>query len=302
MIVDYNNNTEERARIIQMFNWKLRDITNVVEDIKVQGFNTILISPIQGLKQPLSDWWLLYQPTNYKIGNDLGTKEDLVNLCNVASAYGVRIMVDVVLHHVANREGNDLSDKVDNEIKNLDNLFYEDSFKLTDNYNDHYIATHYSLGGLPALNLNNTHLRKLQFDFLKELVNCGVSCFRFDALKHLSDDNNYFEEMMEEVGEEYIKNSIGEIIENPPRKIIELYKKYMNIACGYTDDRKENKEVIWSYSHDDEFSFKNIAPDNNSLINSYRYLNDNYKADLLFYVRPFNNTWRDYRIREINKK
>ena len=48
-----------RERILHMFNWNLKDIYNEVENVREQGFTTILVSPLQPLKQELTDWWLL---------------------------------------------------------------------------------------------------------------------------------------------------------------------------------------------------------------------------------------------------
>ena len=41
-------------------------------EIKEAGYTAVQTSPIQGNKEDLmanSKWWILYQPTNFKIGN-----------------------------------------------------------------------------------------------------------------------------------------------------------------------------------------------------------------------------------------
>ena len=187
----------KRKIIFQALNWRLKDIKNNLEEIKKAGFNTVQTSPLQGIKENNGHFWIYYQPTNYKIGNPLGSREELKELCSAAKELGIDIIVDVVFHHVANYMHNDISDKVDSEIRNIKDLWYDTSFTDIRDYNSGWECTHLSLGGLPALNLSSKELRKLQFNYLIDLRECGVNGARFDALKHLACENGYFEEMKE---------------------------------------------------------------------------------------------------------
>ena len=46
-------------RIMQCFNWRLKDIIPNLEQIKEQGFDAIQINPIQRLKEDgLKEWWM----------------------------------------------------------------------------------------------------------------------------------------------------------------------------------------------------------------------------------------------------
>ena len=89
-----------RKIIFQSLNWKIKDVNNHLEEIKEVGFNTIQLSPLQGIKENNYDFWVYYQPINYKIGNNLGNKNDLIELCKKANNLGIKIIVDVVFHHV----------------------------------------------------------------------------------------------------------------------------------------------------------------------------------------------------------
>lgn len=281
-----------RKNILQLFNWNLQDIISHLLKIKESKFNYIQISPLQGVKEEFngSNWFAFYQPTNYKIGNPLGNREDLIQLCNEANKYGIKVLVDVVFHHVANKLDNDISDKVDKNITKIKNLFYDTSFYNIQNYNDQWECTHYSLNGLPALNLNNKELRKLQFDYLVDLRECGVSGARFDALRHLSPDNNYFEEMKECVGKDFIDNSYGECIECS-YDVVKEYQKYMKVGTDISIHKKDENCVLWVYSHDDEQTFGRTMNDE-WLNKEYRFLLENYKADTLYYARVYNNSWK----------
>ena len=103
----------KRKIIFQALNWRLKDIKNNLKEIKKAGFNTVQTSPLQGIKENNGHFWIYYQPTNYKIGNPLGSREELKELCASAKEIGIDIIVDVVFHHVANYMHNDISDKVD---------------------------------------------------------------------------------------------------------------------------------------------------------------------------------------------
>ena len=129
----------------------------------------------------------------------------------------------------------------------------------------------------------------MQFNYLKELLACGVSGFRFDAIRHMSDENGYFEEMREIVGNA-LDNSYGECIDCN-RNEIDLYKKYMNVGTNISVNKDEDKLTLWVYSHDDENTFGKKLDDN--IINrEFEYLYNNYKADLLYYARVYNDSWK----------
>ena len=155
---------KERQVIFQAWMYKLNNIP--VEEVKRQGFTAIQTSPLQYTKEPihsnLDNAWAIYQPINYDIGNDLGTVEDLRNLADRCHANGLKLIVDIVMHHVANEKGNDISHLVPDEYRH----FYYDSFININNYNDEYELTHRSLDGLPALDLQNETIIEAQFNYL----------------------------------------------------------------------------------------------------------------------------------------
>lgn len=280
----------KRKIIFQALNWRLKDIKNNLKEIKKAGFNTVQTSPLQGIKENNGHFWIYYQPTNYKIGNLLGSREELKELCSAAKEIGVDIIVDVVFHHIANYMHNDISDKVDSEIRNIKDLWYDTSFTDIRDYNNGWECTHLSLGGLPALNLSSKELRKLQFNYLIDLRECGVNGARFDALKHLAYENGYFEEMRESVGSEFINNSYGECIDCS-HKTLRFYQQFIKCGTNIGVSKDDTNLVLWVYSHDDENTFGKKMRDD--IINSeFRFLRDNYKADILYYARKYNDKWK----------
>ena len=96
-------------RILHLFEWRITDIIKELSNIKEQGFNYIQISPIQPLKELSYAWWTLYQPCDLSIGNAwIGSQGDLALLCNIAENYGIKIIADVVICHMAGKNNGEL--------------------------------------------------------------------------------------------------------------------------------------------------------------------------------------------------
>ena len=112
---------KERQVIFQAWMFTLNNIP--VEEVVKQGFTAIQTSPLQPVKEKihenLDNAWAIYQPIDYAIGNDLGTEEDLRNLANRCHANGLKLIVDIVMHHVANEKGNDVSHLVPDEYRHF---------------------------------------------------------------------------------------------------------------------------------------------------------------------------------------
>ena len=69
----------KREIILHMLQWNLNDIIKELPTIKDCGYTSIQISPVQRCKDG-DEWWCLYQPLGFTIGNRYGSKEDLINL------------------------------------------------------------------------------------------------------------------------------------------------------------------------------------------------------------------------------
>ena len=81
--------------ILHCFDWKYSDIKAELPAIAQAGFTSIQTSPVQPAagKGP---WYWLYQPLGFSVGTDLGTKDELKDLCTAADEYGIKVIVDVV--------------------------------------------------------------------------------------------------------------------------------------------------------------------------------------------------------------
>lgn len=288
-------------RILHLFNWDLKDIVAELEEINNQGFDAIQINPIQPLKEDGKDnWWLSYQPCDFTIGNQYGTKDDLATLCDIAWNYNIKIIADVVLNHVAGANDGSLNahESVCPKIKN-NKYFYKEKKQIYD-WNDRYQVTRWCMG-LPSLDLCNQELQDIIFAFLNELVHIGVGGFRFDAAKSIqlpNEGNNFFEKLhnMEKYFDLY---NYGEVI-NSSNELIDQYSNYMSVTTNYYSGYHKDSIVAFVESHDCYLEFGHTNHKDASEINDlYSELSKIYKSTL-YYARPFDNSWKDEKVKNAN--
>ena len=286
-----------RKIVFQAWMFKLNNIP--VEEIAKQGFTAIQTSPLQPIKEPirsdLNNAWAIYQPIDYVIGNDLGTEEDLRNLANKCHKNGLKLIVDVVFHHLANERGNDVSHLVKDEYKR----FYNDSFININDYNNEHELTCRSLAGLPALDLENETIIEAQFNYLRQLKATGVSGVRVDAFKHLI--KSYRVRLAEELKKlDMYEYSYGEVIFADK----ELQKSYDELPLYVNQSIYNGSQYGAIISHDD-FNGQNpyLHKDINWFLAEYGYFIDSpLKQNVVYFCRPDDHIWRADNIRYINAR
>lgn len=283
-------------RVIHCFNWNLKYVEEQLIMIKEQGFTAIQLSPMQDHKKG-NEWWKRYQPTNFKIGNDLGSKEDLIRLCNKANSLGLKIIVDVVGNNVAGLDNGKIYPHEDVKIP----LEYFKPFKKVEGWEDRQDYITNSIG-IPCLNTRLHEVQELIFNYIDELIECGVKGVRMDASKHIalpSEGSDFWINFKDRFSNKDMFN-YGEVIFEK-QNIIDEYTQYINVLTNMSHwDR--NKIVTFAFSHDSDETFfytKHMSDD--MCINEYRIVCENF-PNTVWYCRPFNNTWMDKRIREINLK
>ena len=292
---------EGKYKILHPFRWQLVDVLNALPKIKEQGFNAIQLTPVQECLDGW-EWWKVYQPLSYKIGNQYGSEEDLKVLCYASETYGIDIFVDVLFHNVASLDGTDVHPDVAPELAKhvLD-------VPPCTNYEDRYQTTHLSVG-LPMVDYWNTDVRNMQFDFLKKLRNYGVKGFRIDQAKHFAtvdEGCNYFTVV-------YIpfkdKGSFiyGEVL-NAPADVIDMYSKTMYVLTEWIKGSDKNKLVTFVESHDEYYGIKNKQYLTKELIlERWNELVNNQEVHSLFFVRPMedekglSNLWASEEVKQIN--
>lgn len=185
----------EDGVMFHAWNWYFNDIKNNIKDIAKAGFTSVQVSPIQPTKDTnlsyIGDWWKFYQPTDFSIGNVLGSASDFKDMCHEAKKYGVKIVVDIVANHLANNTGKgnhskwDRGNNIPSYLKDNDS-FWHDECKGAFNNNDKD-RTSMTQGaiGMPGLNTANKELQNIIINFLNKTQELGADGFRFDAAKHI---------------------------------------------------------------------------------------------------------------------
>lgn len=282
-------------KILHLFQWRINDIIPELKTIKDQGFDAIQISPIQGTKDSGMEWWKLYQPINLKIGNEqIGSKKDLINLIQEARKYNIRIIVDIVLRHVAGDETYPLKPhrNVDPELL----PYLAEPIDAVNIDNDRWQCTR-RCTGMPMLNYDDPNLMKLYKHFLDELVFIGVDGFRLDQLKHyaLPEEGGKALELFSRY------NMYGEAL-NCSKELLNKYSKYMKVL---TEGRPSDitKLVAKFESHDDylELGLTKRMTDEMRLTEWDVLVNHLSGCDCLYYTRPFETLWKSEEMRKINK-
>ncbi|MBO4358910.1 MAG: hypothetical protein J5796_03825 [Erysipelotrichaceae bacterium] len=246
---------------LHAFNWTYRQIMDNLDVIAEAGFKNVLTMPTQQPKSFGSAWWAFYQPLSFSIGDKspLGSKQDLIDLCNEADRYGICILVDAVVNHMSNAGDvavePDGTPMVDPEVAEYEPVLYNnrnedtDGHGVTFHHNPNAAGTGsetqvYQWGNLPDLNTANPYVQERVLSFLKECIDAGVDGFRFDAAKHIETgrDNDYASNFWNETlgkAKEYYKEktgkdlyAYGEILASPTGRPLSYYTSMMVV----TDD------------------------------------------------------------------
>ena len=171
------------GNILQCFNWTLSQIKAELPNIAAAGFTSVQTSPLQP-HDGSNQWYWLYQPTKFTIGNELGSLNDLKSLCTEADKYGIKIIVDVVSNHVAGSDSGNLANSVDSVFKNNKSTYFH-NLGSHGSANDRYSTTQKNYG-MPDLNSENTNIQNMVYNYVNSLKSAGVDGVRWDAAKHIA--------------------------------------------------------------------------------------------------------------------
>ncbi|MDS0526140.1 carbohydrate-binding protein [Clostridium sp. SHJSY1] len=238
--VSLPTNTKDGA-ILHAFDWSFNTIKSELSNIATAGYKSIQVSPVQGTKESSTDpskWWLLYQPTNQSIGNSqLGSYDDFKSLCTEAEKYGISIIVDVVMNHMAGT-GESLANQVDSSFKNSN--YYHNKGQCS-NWNNRYDITQLGIG-MPDLNTQNPEVQSKAISFLNQCVAAGADGFRFDAAKHIETNigldvnqswsGNYWTNVLGNLNNKSNLFIYGEILQDGKVDNVSAYESFMNVTAS----------------------------------------------------------------------
>ena len=299
--------------ILHCFDWTYKDIIAELPNIAAAGFTAVQTSPAQpGAGSGI--WWWLYQPLEFKIGtNELGSKQDLENLCTEAHKYGVKIVVDVVANHMAGSHEN-----IDSELKPSE---YWHNYGGNINYSDRYSVTHGDIG-MADLNSENTFVQNKVAGYVSELKSAGVDGIRWDAAKHigLPSESCQFWPVVTKAG----LWNYGEIlvgpIDNGGDALMKEYTNYISVTDSPFGSNNldafskgnvpqygsnwssrgiaDNKLVYWGESHDtyanDNGSSKGVSQ--NVIDRAYALAASHNGSTALYFSRPFETVKNNIKI------
>lgn len=253
---------------LHAFNWTYHEIMINLENIRNAGFKNVLTMPVQQPKGGGSAWWAFYQPLSFSIGDNsaLGSKEELEALCREADKYGICILVDIVVNHMAN---------IDDDAKEADGTptvlpaVAEYEPKIYNNRNEDVdgigVTFHhnknakgsgedtqvYAYGNLPDLDTSNPYVQERVLALLTECIDAGVDGFRFDAAKHVETEqdpdypSDFWDNTLEKAKDYYREQTgkelyaYGEILGEPSGRTLSSYTDHMRITDdGFTSQFK----------------------------------------------------------------
>ena len=285
---------------IHLLEWKLTDIIPKLKTIKDCGYDFIQISPIQPCKEG-NEWWKLYQPYSLKIGNRIGTKEDLINLCSEAKKYNIKIIVDVVVNHMASSDTGEIKphEKVDKRLTS-NSEFWRPCLPI-DNWDDRcQVITR--CDGLPTLRLERYDIQNLIIKFLNELIDCGCDGIRFDSGKSIAlpeENSNFWIRVMDNLKNKEQLFNYAEVI-FADKDLLDKYNKYINVITNSWSSNK-SKMVTYCESHDSFLGLgwsKKMTDD--MLVKEWEVLLKNREWNVLFYARPWSDLAFSDKIKNIN--
>ena len=260
----YTDSLPENAEdglTLHAFNWTYHEIMVNLENIHNAGFKNVLTMPVQQPKGGGSAWWAFYQPLSFSIGDNsvLGSKEELQQLCAEAEKYGICILADIVVNHMATTDDEgkeaDGTPMVYPAVADYEPVIYAnrnedtDGTGLTFHHNKNASGSgadtqYYAYGNLPDLDTSNAFVQERVLALLTECIDAGIDGFRFDAAKHIetASDPDYPSEFWEntlEKAKQYYQEKTGknlyvygEILNAPSGRSLSNYTQYMRI----TDD------------------------------------------------------------------
>ncbi len=217
--------------ILHCFDWSFNTIRENLPEIAAAGYTAVQTSPVQQPKDfgewlnGEGQWWKLYQPLSFTVATEnswVGTKDELIALCDEADKYGIKIICDIVSNHMANESGN-VYLTYSHSIKKYEPDLYKGSsqyfHQLKRGVEDSRLEwlVQGELDYLPDLNTGDPFVQSRVISLLQECIDCGVDGFRFDAAKHIETPADG------EFGSDFWPNVIGAANEYAESKGNELF-------------------------------------------------------------------------------
>ncbi len=196
--VTVNPDAVNTESILHVWSWNFNEIARSMKEIKDAGFTMIQTSPVQSCYAPEGcgkkifdenvtegNWYYYYQPTDWKIGNNiLGSRDEMKVMMDSANKYNIKVIVDVLPNHTA-FDIDAVKDDFYKAVGGRDKMYHSKGLTPISDYNDRYQCTLMGSGALPDVNTENPAFQKYYMEFVNDLLSLGVRGFRYDTAKHI---------------------------------------------------------------------------------------------------------------------
>lgn len=196
--VTHDPNATNTESILHVWSWNFQAIGENMKRIADAGFTMLQTSPVQNCYAPegcgklifdddvtQGNWYYYYQPTDWKIGNNiLGSRDEMKQMMDSASKYNVKVIVDVLPNHTA-FDIDAVSEDFYKAVGGRDKMFHTQGLQPVRDYNDRLQCTLWGSGALPDVNTENPVFQKYYMQFVNDLLSLGVKGFRYDTAKHI---------------------------------------------------------------------------------------------------------------------
>jgi alpha-amylase len=110
-----NYKNGQKGAIVELFGWPYGDVKQECSFLAKAGYMGVKVFPPQESvfsnewpqNGELNPWYLMYQPTSYKLNGRSGTRDELKDMIQTCRAAGVRVYADAVINHMSGG-GNDV--------------------------------------------------------------------------------------------------------------------------------------------------------------------------------------------------
>lgn len=196
--VTHNPDATNTETILHAWSWNFPTIAENMKNIADAGFTMVQTSPVQNCYTPEGsgkkifdenvtegNWYYYYQPTDWKIGNNIvGSRDQMKQMMDSAAKYNVKVIVDVLPNHTA-FDVDAVSEDFYKAVGGRDKMFHTEGLNPVRDYNDRLQCTLWGSGALPDVNTENPLFQKYYMEFVNDLLSLGVRGFRYDTAKHI---------------------------------------------------------------------------------------------------------------------
>lgn len=196
--VTHNPDATNTETILHAWSWNFPAIAENMKNIADAGFTMVQTSPVQHCYNPEGsskkifdenvkegNWYYYYQPTDWKIGNQIvGSRDQMQQMLDSAAKYNIKVIVDVLPNHTA-FDVDAVSEDFYNAVGGRDKMYHSQGLNPVQDYNDRMQCTLWGSGALPDVNTENPLFQKYYMEFINDLINMGVRGFRYDTAKHI---------------------------------------------------------------------------------------------------------------------